>query len=42
MFRNYFIFLLSGLAALLIAVLTVSVSSIRAARTNPVQALKVE
>ena len=39
---NYWIFLVSGGAALLIALITVSVQTIKAANTNPVEALKYE
>jgi putative ABC transport system permease protein len=39
---NIWIFILSGLAALAIAVLTVSFQTIRAARANPVESLRYE
>jgi putative ABC transport system permease protein len=37
---KWWIFLAAGLAAIVVAFLTVSVQSIRAALTNPVQSLK--
>jgi putative ABC transport system permease protein len=39
---NIGIFLLAGLSALLIALLTVSWQAIRAARANPVESLRYE
>ncbi len=39
---NYFIFVLSGVAALVIALLTVSYQSVKAARVNPAETLRYE
>lgn len=39
---NWWIFLVAGIVALLIAFLTISIQTIRAARTNPVNSLRAE
>jgi putative ABC transport system permease protein len=39
---SWWVFVLAGFVALLIALLTVSVQSYRAARKNPVEALRYE